>query len=259
MANALAGNGTVNVDAGATLILRDGVSAKSTIAYTPPSNAPLSEHARVRSAAWIDATITGFSYADRLVLDGVTTTGASYDSGTAVLAIALQGGTTEISNLTGNLAGLSQFVSGGNTIQFVAPSTVMATAAPAPDIPGTVDKDVLVPGIVLQMPFPNDRITVTLTTSTGGRLSALEVAGTTVTGNGTTLTITGTLFGVERACRPSPTKVVWLGRRATTFRSSPPYLAASHLQLRRSRSPTTPAAPPTPVRMGYLSRQWHLQ
>ena len=209
LANALTGSGTVNVDAGATLILSDAVSASQTIAFAAPSNLPsLPSTLEFDPRHGMNATITGFSYADRLVLDGLPVTGVSYNSGTGILTVTLQGALLETYNLTGSLTGLSPIVSGGNTITFVAPPGGIAPSVVVQGpLQGAVDQDVLVPGIVLEMPLPENpsipigpAITVTLTTRTGGRLSALDVAGTTVNGNNSTsLTISGTLFGVEQS------------------------------------------------------------
>ena len=224
LANALAGNGTVSIDAGATLILSDAVGSGQTIAFASPSNAPfLPSTLEFDPRQGMNATISGFSYADRLVLDGVTATGASYNSGTGVLTITLQGGTTATYNLTAtDLAGLDPVVSGGNTITFVAPSGGIAPSVVVPPdgLQAAVDKAVVVPGIVLQMPLPDNpvvpvgvpEITVTLTT-TGGRLFATDVTGSvTITGNdSTTLTLAGTLFAVEQSLQTLTYKGVTAG------------------------------------------------
>ena len=136
LANALTGSGTVNVDAGATLILSDAASSTQTIAFASPSNLPsLPSTLEFDPRHGMNATITGFSYADRLVLDGLPVTGVSYNSGTGVLTVTLQGVLLETYNLTGSLTGLSPIVSGGNTITFVAPSGGMAPSVVVPPDP----------------------------------------------------------------------------------------------------------------------------
>ena len=223
LANALTGSGTVNVDAGATLILSDAASSTQTIAFASPSNLPsLPSTLEFDPRHGMNATITGFSYADRLVLDGLPVTGVSYNSGTGILTVTLQGVLLETYNLTGSLTGLSPIVSGGNTITFVAPSGGIAPSVVVPPdgLQAAVDKAVVVPGIVLQMPLPDNpvfpvgvpEITVTLTT-TGGRLFATDVTDSvTITGNdSTTLTLAGTLFAVEQSLQTVAYKGVTAG------------------------------------------------
>lgn len=215
LANALTGSGKVTVDAGATLIANAAIGPNQTIDFVPPSNLPFSPSTLELQAPFgMQGTISGFSFADRLILNDVTVTGASYDSGNGRLTVSLQTGGPLVYRLTGDLTGLSPTISGGHIITFaplspgIAPSVVVPQAA---SLQGAVDRDVLVPNIVLEMPVPDgtilpiQEITVTLTTTagTGGRLSASDVTGAgtiTITGNNTgALTLAGSPFAVEQS------------------------------------------------------------
>ncbi|GEP58434.1 beta strand repeat-containing protein [Reyranella soli] len=215
LANALAGSGTVTIDAGATLIANAAIGATQTINFASPPNLPFSPSTLELQAPFgMGGAITGFSYADRLILNDVTVNSASYDSGAGLLTVNLQTGGPLVYRLTGDLTGLSPTISGGHIITFaplspgIAPSVVVPQAA---SLQGAVDRDVLVPNIVLEMPIPDGtilpiaEITVTLTTTagTGGRLLASDVTGNgtiTITGNNTgTLTLAGSLFAVEQS------------------------------------------------------------
>lgn len=225
VASPLTGTGTLSVDAGATLIVEAAVDAGQTIAFAPPANAPFSPSTlEIKSLSGMQGSITGFSFADRLVLDGVTASGAGYNSGTGILTVSLMGGGSHTYNLTGTLTGLNPVVSvsgvgaaAKSSITFVPPTDIAPTVVQPSELQGAVDRDVLVPGIVLEMPIPelvspgSPEMTVTLTA--GGRLSAVDVAGgATITGNNTsTLTISGTLFAVEQSLQTLAYKGVVAG------------------------------------------------
>jgi T5SS/PEP-CTERM-associated repeat protein len=154
--------------------------------------------------AHMHASITGFTFADSLVLQGLFLTGATYD-GTTLTVFASSVGPLRF-KLSGDLAGLDPVVSGQSTIRFVAPTAgLLPSIAAPPSFSGAVGTAVLVPGIVVNAPFPltlpNDQnvtVTVTATGADVGTLSAV-FGGTTVLG--TSLTLTGTLGTVERSLR----------------------------------------------------------
>ena len=215
VASALSGTGTLLIDAGATLRLGAAVASTQTIAFAQnsiaqfannpysPSTLDLAQPNQAQSAA-----ITGFSFADRLVLEGVTVSGTpTYDSVNNKLTVNLQGGGTLNFNLTGNLTGLTPNVSGGNIITFVSPSApaVLPGAVAPGTLRGAIGTAVLVPDVVVLTPLTSPAsgdtsVTVTLT-APGGRLSAGNDNGqTAVTGNNSaTLKLVGTLDQVERS------------------------------------------------------------
>ena len=146
VANALTGSGTLLVDAGATLILDGAVGSSQVVRFASNTSAQLSQSPappstlELAAPATMSAVISGFTYADRLRLDGVTITGASY-SGSS-LSVQTSGGTLSYT-LTGDLAGLTLDTSSATLsqgiIQFVPPAS--------PTLPGgTVVDQILVSG-----------------------------------------------------------------------------------------------------------------
>jgi T5SS/PEP-CTERM-associated repeat protein len=217
IASAISGTGTLLIDPGATLILNAAVAAPQTIQFAPNSvaqfaNSPYSPSTLVLQAPQLAAAaISGFTFADALVLQNVIPTGVSY-AGTT-LAVTTSGGPTLSFTVTGDLAGLVPVLTSANTIRFVAPTA--AGVLPGIVAPATLEGafnttlgvgvPVLVPDIVVNMPFPatlpsDTTVTVTLKTtgSIPGTLSAL-FGGITVIGP--TLTLSGTLDTVERSLR----------------------------------------------------------
>jgi T5SS/PEP-CTERM-associated repeat protein len=224
----LSDTGTLLIDAGATLRLGGAVAASQAIKFAPStiaqfSNDPYSPSTLVlaQPAQVLGSVISGFSFADRLVLEGVAATNPIYTGST--LSVDLPGG----SSLTYTLPGLAGFDpqvtvvgSGGNalsTITFTAPP---GGAAPRVVAPGTLEgaagAPVLVPNIVVETPLPaspptTQTITVTLHSGTGlGLLSAGNDNGNVIVGGNhtTTLTLTssssptfpsGSLGAIERA------------------------------------------------------------
>jgi T5SS/PEP-CTERM-associated repeat protein len=216
VASALAGTGTLAIDPGATLILQGAVGASQTVKFALNSiaqfsNDPYSPSTLVLAKpGQMQGVITGFSFADALVLQGVTATGVSYDGvnltvnerGGGALTFALSG------SLTGLIPHLSVVGSGAgaqSTITFVAPSGGIAPSVAAPgQLRGAVGTAVLVPDIVLETPLPATSpgdMTVRVTLTAVGKLSALDDNGsTTVTGNNSsTLGLSGRLGAVERS------------------------------------------------------------
>jgi T5SS/PEP-CTERM-associated repeat protein len=215
-------SGTLLIDAGATLRLGGAVASNQTIQFAPPSIAQLAndpyspstlvlgEPSQARGAA-----ITGFTFADSLVLEGVTATSAGYAGST--LTVNLQGGGSLSYNLTGNLAGLTPQVSSGNTITFVAAGAGVAPSVVAPGtLEGAAGAPVLVPNVVVETPLPasppsTQTFTVTVKSGIGlGLLSAGDDNGNVIVGgnHSTTLTLTsspsptfpsGSLGAIERA------------------------------------------------------------
>jgi T5SS/PEP-CTERM-associated repeat protein len=222
VANALAGTGTLIVDPGATLILGGAVGPHQTVEFAPNSIAQFSNDPYSPSTLVLErplgmqGTITGFSFADSLVLDGITATGVSYSGGT--LTVDESGGVVLLLSvaLTGSLAGLTPVfsVTGSgaatqSTISFVAPSGGIAPGVLAPDtLRGAIGVRVLVPDIVLQTPLPTGSIplnemtyTVTITTNTAVGSGVLRIDGVTTVdvGGGTQVSISGTLAQIERS------------------------------------------------------------
>ena len=214
LADDVSGNGMLVIDPGATLIMSGNVGPGQTIKFNPNSitqfsNNPYSpstlmlQHAQ--PGAW-QGTITGFSFADRLVLDGVTANGASYNSATGTLTITAQDGGPLSITLSGNLAGLSPVISSGNTITFVAPPAELLPRVVAPaTLQGSAQVAVLVPDIVLETPLPasapsNTTVTVTLSAATGALSANNDNGNTAITGNGLkSLKLVGSLDAVERS------------------------------------------------------------
>src|SRR6185295_6410512 len=106
--------------------------------------------------AGMSGSISGFTFADRLVLEGVTSTSATYDSTTHVLSVGSLSFT-----VSGIASGFIPQVSAATasstelSISFVAATTSDARPgifAPA-TLRGGVSAAVLVPDVVLQTPL----------------------------------------------------------------------------------------------------------
>jgi von Willebrand factor type D domain len=231
--NAVAGDGTLIIDPGATLTVA-ATGPHQTVSFAPATIAQLSDNPYSPSSLVLETpfgtqgAISGFSFADSLVLDGIAASGANYDSATNILTVGqIDGGASLSFSLSGTLDGLvpSVSVTGGgadaqSTITFVAPSAGVTPSASVPaTLEGAAGAAVLVPDIVLAMPLPatlpaDTDITVTLFTLTGSlavsplaladpnvlSLTEAEESGAlTVTPapDGRTLTLSGTLAAVE--------------------------------------------------------------
>lgn len=105
--DALTGSGTLRIDAGATLALGGKVAASQTIRFAANTAAQLADDPYSPSRLVLgaprtmQAAILGFTSADRLVLQGVTITGASYADG--ILTVGAAGGPLTY-RLAGDLA-----------------------------------------------------------------------------------------------------------------------------------------------------------
>ena len=238
VAGALSGTGTLLIDPGATLILSGEVGSSQTVQFRPNSsvqfaNNPYSPSTLTLAApTTMQGSISGFTFADWLVLDGVTASGASASYAGGVLTVNQQVGGPLSFNLVGDLTGLTPainaFVSvaGQSIISFVAPTAagVLPSAAAPATLEGAVGMSVLVPDIVLNTPVPSPTppdtsIQVTLA-ATAGTLSAGDNNNfTTVTGNNTdTLTLSGeTLATIERSLQTLTYKAAAAGNTTITI------------------------------------------
>jgi T5SS/PEP-CTERM-associated repeat protein len=232
VASDLSGTGTLIIDAGATLRLGGAVASTQTITFAANSIAQLADDPYSPSTLVLAqpnqtlGTISGFSFADRLVLQGVTITSASY-AGTTLTVNLSTGGPLSFTLTPDNLTGLIPNVISGNTIAFVAPTAagVAPTVAAPLTLEGAVGVPVYVPNIVVETPLPATAptdltVTVQLVTGPGhGLLSADDDNGNTgVTGNGTTtLILHGMLGAVERSLQTLTYKGVITGHDADTI------------------------------------------
>jgi T5SS/PEP-CTERM-associated repeat protein len=226
VANALSGTGTLQIDPGATLTLARAVGPDQTVEFAANSIAQFANDPYSPSTLVLDTpqavhgAITGFTFADSLVLDGVTATSASY-VGTTLTVDESSGGPLTFT-LSGTLAGLipSFSVTGSgadavSTITFVAPPAGLLPSVTAPTtLEGAARAPVLVPDIVLETPLPatppaDMTVTATLTTGTGILAAGDDNGNTTVNGNNsTTLALSGTLGEVESSLETLTYKAV---------------------------------------------------
>jgi T5SS/PEP-CTERM-associated repeat protein len=140
----IAGSGTLKIDAGATLLLDGAVASSQVIEFAPNTSAQLGQAPYTPSTLVLasppsTATITGFSYADRIVLSNVAVGSASYAGST--LSVFTSGGPVLTYTLTGDLAGLTLDAGAASQgiIQFGPPVS--------PTLPGdTVVDQIVVPG-----------------------------------------------------------------------------------------------------------------
>jgi T5SS/PEP-CTERM-associated repeat protein len=182
--NNLTGNGKLVIDAGATLMLAGAVQTQA-IAFAAStasqlSNAPYSPSTLelAHPDQLTGTTITGFTFADRLVLDNVTAVGTPTYAG-GILSVTVSGGATLSFTLSGTLTGLAPYatVVGTQTTIGFAPLATMAPDVSAPmTLRGHAGTHVLVPDIVLDTPIPtsDDAGTATYTvtvTATSGKVS----------------------------------------------------------------------------------------
>ncbi len=221
VANALAGEGALVIDPAASLILGGAVGPHQTIDFAPAGIAQFSDDPYSPSTLVLakplgmQGSVSGFSFADTLVLDGVTATGASYDGTNGTLTVDQSGGGPLSFALSGDLAGLAPVVnvagSGAgaeSTVSFVAPAAGLLPSVTAPAaLEGAAGAPVLVPDIVIAAPLPASppsdmTIGVTLAAVTGTLAAGDDNGNTSVNysvGGGSTLTLSGTLGAVERS------------------------------------------------------------
>ena len=215
--NDLSGAGVLIIDPGATLVLSGQVQTQS-IQFVANSSSQLSNDPFSPSTLVLNqpsqmtgSTISGFTFADRLVLNNFAAVGMpSYAGG--ILTVNQAVGPALTFTLSGDLAGLDPVASvvGSTTaISFVPPSGGIAPGVLAPDtLRGAIGARVLVPDIVLQTPLPTGSIplnemtyTVTIATNTAVGSGVLRIDGVTTVdvGGGTQVSISGTLAQVERS------------------------------------------------------------
>jgi T5SS/PEP-CTERM-associated repeat protein len=149
--NGVAGSGTLQIDAGATLLLDGSLDPSQVIKFAPNTSAQLGQDPYTPSTLVLasppgNATISGFTYADRIVLSGVTVSSASYAGST--LSVVTSGGTTLTYTLTGDLAGLTLDTDAASQgiIQFDPPAS--------PTLPSdtVVDQIIVSGGTVIEPP-----------------------------------------------------------------------------------------------------------
>jgi hypothetical protein len=213
VASPLSGSGALIIDPAATLILGYAVGPNQAIQFAQNSiaqfaNTPYSPSTLVLlSPDGMKGTISGFSFADSLVLSGITATGVGYSGST--LTVSESSG-THIFTLTGDLAGLTPVFSvaapgtpAQTTITFVTQTSVglLPGVVAPPTLSGAVGTPVSVPDVILLMPFPAappSDMTVTVKVTAGaGELTAVDGVGLITFGS--TITLTGTLGQVERS------------------------------------------------------------
>ena len=220
--NDLSGAGVLVIDPGATLVLAGQVQTQS-IQFVANSSSQLSDNPFSPSTLVLDAPsqvtgspISGFTFADRLVLNNFAAVGTpSYAGG--ILTVNQAGGGSPFTialsgTLPGDLAGLDPIatvVGSTTTISFVPPSGGIAPGVLAPGtLRGAIGVRVLVPDIVLRTPLPTGSIplnemtyTVTIATNTAAGSGVLRVDGVTTVavGGGTQVTLSGTLDQIERS------------------------------------------------------------
>jgi hypothetical protein len=236
VANAVTGTGgpgssKLIIDAGATLDLVGAVDSTQAIEFASNTvakfaNGPYSPSTLLLEAPLdLQAAITGFTFADRLVLLNVTLSGTpTYDSTTGKLTVDINGtphhfslaGTT-LSGGTTTLTGLSPQIFAGNVIAFVASATSLSVMAPS-DLEGAArigapGFPVVVPNIVVNTSLPSisaSAPTLELKLVAAGTLTANGEDGTIgddgtgtlaiVKDSGTsTLTLSGRLDQIERS------------------------------------------------------------
>ncbi len=220
--SATTGTGTLAIDAGATLVL-SGQLQNQTIDFSANSSRQLSNDPYSPSTLVLNgqalltgSPITGFSFADRLVLNNVTPVGPiGWTGGNSGTLTVHQGGglPTLTFALSGdNLADLdvnADVVGSQTTISFVTPP---GGIAPSVGVPGSLrvaaGTDVLVPDIVLQTPLPTGALTtaettftVTIATNTTANSGVVRIGGihTVAVGSGTSVTVSGTVAEIERS------------------------------------------------------------
>ena len=146
--NNVTGTGTLAIDAGATLLLGGSVASTQAIQFAPNTaaqfaNGPYSPSTLVLAAPlYMFGAISGFTFADRLVLEGVTAVVGpgsltGYNSATQTLTIQQQAGPTLTYSLAGSAPGdlaaydLNVNSQNGQTIiSFVSPTIGAGRAEP---------------------------------------------------------------------------------------------------------------------------------
>ena len=203
--NNLAGSGRLVIDAGATLMLAGAVQTQA-IAFAANTASQLSNVPYSPSTLELahpdqltGTTITGFTFADRLVLDNVTAVGTPTYAG-GILSVTQAGGPTLTFTLSGSLTALTPYatMSGTETTIGFAPLATMAPDVSAPaTLRGHAGTHVLIPDIVLETPIPTSADAGTATYT----ITVAATSGKVSVGTGapaTSVSETGTLSHLEQ-------------------------------------------------------------
>jgi T5SS/PEP-CTERM-associated repeat protein len=203
--NAVTGSGTLLIDAAATLILDGAVGSGQVIEFGSNTSAQLSESPyppstlELAAPSTMSGPISGFTYADRLMLEGVTITSASYDGST--LTVDTSSGALTYSLAGDNLSGLTLDTSSATLsqgiIQFLPPAS-----STVPDST-TVDQIVVTGGTTVETDYVTANgiggvaVSVdggsTLALAGGAVVTANEAAIVGNTGQGTMVVMGGAL------------------------------------------------------------------
>ena len=216
LGTAVAGTGQLQIDPGATLILADAVSVGQTVDFLPPSaaqfaNDPYSPSTLVLETPFgMKGTVTGFTFADSLVLYGINGATAVAVDGTLSILNGV-GGTLYSIDVPGTAGDLMPVTTDGTvvingstidttTVNFVAKGRgQLPSVSVPPTLQGTQGVAVLVPNIVPLTPLPaspgnNTTVIVTLIAGTGTLAAGNDFGNATIEQiDAQTLVVAGTL------------------------------------------------------------------
>jgi hypothetical protein len=222
LGTAVAGTGQLEIDPGATLILADAVGSGQTVEFLPPSaaqfsNDPYSPSTLVLETPFgMSGTVTGFTFADSLLLYGINGVSAIAVDGTLSILNA-SGGTLYSIDVPGTAGDLTPVTTNGTvvtssgtiattTVSFVAKGRgQLPSVSVPPALQGTQGVAVLVPNIVPLTPLPaspgnNTTVIVTLVAGSGTLAAGNDLGNATIEQiDAQTLVIAGTLGAVERS------------------------------------------------------------
>jgi len=200
----LTGTGKLTIDPGATLVLNGTVNTQ-TVDFVANSSAQLAQYPYSPSTLvlrdpdnFTASSITGFTFADRLVLENVTLSGVPATYAGGVLTVNQAGGAPLTFTLGGDLTDLNPLAVQSGTsviVSFVAPSGGIAPGVSAPDtMHGTAGGvRVLVPDVVLQTPLAQGvspgTATYSITVEANSGIVRVEGFATVDVGAGTRITI----------------------------------------------------------------------
>jgi hypothetical protein len=223
LGTAVAGTGQLEIDPGATLILADAVNSGQTIDFLPPSaaqfaNDPYSPSTLVLESLFgVQGTVTGFTFADSLVLYGINGASATIAPPGTLSILNASGGTLYSIAVPGTAGDLMPVTTDGTivtssgtidttTVNFVAKGRgQLPSVSVPPALQGAQGIPVLVPNIVPLTPLPaspgnNTTVIVTLIAGTGTLAAGNDFGNATIEQiDAQTLVVTGTLGAVERS------------------------------------------------------------
>ena len=222
LGTAVAGTGQLQIDPGATLILADAVDAGQTVDFLPPSAAQFSNDPYSPSTLLLEApfgmkgTVTGFTFADSLVLYGINGASAAVAPDGTLSILNAIGGTLYTIDVPGTASDLTPVTTDGTvvingstidttTVNFVAKGRGTSLGLRAAHAAGTQGVAVLVPNIVPLTPQPaspgnNMTVIVTLIAGSGTLAAGNDFGNATIQQiDAQTLVVTGTLGAVERS------------------------------------------------------------